>query len=401
MKMLLVTKKFPYPLKEGEPIAINYLAKSLVALGWQIDLLVLNTSKHFFDPADLPADQNFFHEIHSVKVHNHITLAGAFKSLMAGQSYILDRFYSTKFAQKLKELLLQNKYDAVQLETIYLAHYTDIVRENSAAVLSLRAHNVEHRIWERVAATTQNPLKKWYLNNQNRQLRKFEMAALNKFDLLIAITQPDLDEFKGFGLQNRSVVAPVGIDLRDYPDVPLEPQFIQQLCFIGALDWMPNQHGLVWFLENVWPKLKTKFLGCSFHIAGKNTPDWVQKKAEPSVKVHGEVPDAKAFIIENGILVAPVFSGSGIKIKVMEGMALGRVVVTTEIGAEGISAVHGQDFLLANDAEAFEARIKWCFENPSAAAEIGRRARAFIAQHYDLREIAQKVSKAYESFAMH
>lgn len=401
MKILLVTKKFPYPLKEGEPIAINYLARSLVALGCELDLLVLNTSKHYFDPKDFPDSENFFKEIYSVKVHNHITLTGALKSFLLGQSYILDRFKSKAFADKLAILLRNKKYDAVQMETIYLAHYSMVVKAESSAILTLRAHNVEHEIWERVAATTPNLIKKWYLRYQNKHLKTFEIGHLNDFDLLLAITSRDLDAFRQMGFLHHGVVAPVGLDLDGYVVDNQQGALEKQVCFIGALDWMPNQHGLIWFLEKVWPNLAKRHPKAQFHIAGKNTPDWVHSKAIGLATVHGEVPDAKDFIRQHGILVAPLFSGSGIKIKVLEGMALGRVVVTTPIGAEGISAVNGKDLLLAETALDFEKQLNWCFEHPKAAIEIAHNAREFIRYNFDLLEIGAKVKNAYAKFSKH
>ncbi len=401
MKILLVTKKFPYPLKEGEPIAINYLAKSLVALGCELDLLVLNTSKHYFDPVDLPASENFFKEIHSVQVQNHITFSGALQSLLLGQSYILDRFKSNAFADKLAKLLRNKKYDVVQMETIYLAHYNKVVRKESNALLSLRAHNVEHEIWERVAATTPNLLKKWYLNNQNKHLQRFEVGHLNEFDVLLAITGRDLDAFRHLGFCKAGIVAPVGLNLMEYSFNNQQIAPANSACFIGALDWMPNQYGLIWFIENVWPNLAKRFPNAQFHVAGKNTPEWLRNKAGGLAIVHGEVQDAKAFIREHSVLVAPLFSGSGIKIKVLEGMALGRVVVTTSIGAEGIPAVHGQHLLIADDDSDFQKQLTWCFENPQQSAEIGLAARELIRQQFDILEIGKKVFTVYQQFAKH
>jgi glycosyltransferase involved in cell wall biosynthesis len=395
MKILLVTKKFPYPLKEGEPIAINYLASSLARHGCTIDLLVLNTSKHFFDPKHLPSEANFYHQIHSVRVDNHITISGAAKSLLLGRSYILDRFFSKAFEAKLADLLQQNQYDVVQMETIYLAHYIKVVRQYFKGLLALRAHNVEHEIWERVAATS-NPLKKWYLQQQNRFLKTFETGKLNDFGLLLAITGRDLAAFRQLGFRNTGLEVPVGINLADYPihEKHLAPE--KSVCFIGALDWMPNQHGLKWFIEQVWADLSPKFGSAMLHVAGKNTPDWVYQWKGPNTQIHGEVPDAKAFISQSSVMVAPLFSGSGIKIKVLEGMALGKTVVTTSIGAEGISARHGQHLLIADTAADFQKHLQWCFERPSEAAQIGLAARGFIQAHFDNTQIAQSVVMVYQ-----
>ncbi len=397
MKILILCKKFPYPLKEGEPIAITYLSKSLVEVGCEVSLLVLNTSKHYFDPKKFPATHNHYQQIFSVPVDNHISLAGALKSWAKRQSYILDRFYSREYERKLIEILQAGNYDAIQLETVYMAHYIPAIRKHSEAIISMRSHNVEHEIWERVADNTANPIKRWYLKNQNKQLKKFELQILNTFDLLIAITQRDLDVFEKLGYRNQSVVAPVGIDLDEYvPDFQCFEKY-PNLAFIGALDWMPNQDGIIWFLEKVWPTLAKRFPKVEFHIAGKNTPDWLMKKAQERVVFHGEVPDAKVFINQFPLFIAPLFSGSGIKIKVLEGMALGRVVFTTPIGVEGIPAKDGEHLFIAQSPDDFIDKISQSIENKAAMMKMGMSAREFIRTGFDNLEIADRVLSAYRS----
>ncbi len=383
--------------EEGEPIAISYLARSLKAKGCDIDLLVLNTSKHFFDPAGLPAELNFYRNIYSVEVDNQITWSGALKSLLKGESYILSRFNSEDYAEKLKAVLTAHTYDVVQLETLYMAHYIPVIRAHSKAVIAMRAHNVEHEIWQRVAETTSNVFKKWYLQYQNKSLRTFEIEKLREYDLMVAITDRDLKVFKKLGFRNDAVVAPVGIDPAEYePDPQCFKNNEITPAFIGALDWMPNQGGVVWFLDNVWPAISKKYPNLRFHIAGKNTPEWLSRKAGQNVTVHGEVDDAKAFINQYAILVAPLFSGSGIKIKVLEGMALSRVVITTPVGAEGIPARSREHLFIAKTASQFIRHIDFCMKNPMSLWEMGRKARQFIHVHFDNLTIAGKVYRAYE-----
>ncbi len=398
MKVLILCKKFPYPLKEGEPIAITYLARALCLKGCAVTLCVLNTTKHYFDPEQLPENENFYHKIYSVKVSNYITVAGAAKSMLTGQSYILSRFYSKEYEKKLTDILSKEQFDIVQLETIYMAHYIPTVRKYSEAVIALRTHNVEHLIWQRVAETTPSFLRSFYLQYQNMSLRKFELKHLNDCDVLVAITKKDLEIFTALGFDQKSVVAPVGINMNDYIFENGKKAEPMSVAFIGALDWMPNQDGVVWFLDNVWPLLSEKFPNATFHIAGKNTPDWIFKKAAKRVVVHGEVPDAKKFIKSSPILIAPLFSGSGIKIKVLEGMAMGRVVITTSIGAEGIPAVDGKHLLVADDAKSFFSTIKLCFEDKSKVDNIGNAGIELIKSEFNNEVIAQNVIDAYQKF---
>lgn len=395
MRILVLSKKFPFPLKEGEPIAITYLSRSLRRVGCEVSLLVLNTSKHYFNPARLPEDYDHFKEIQTVEVDNRITPWGAFKSLFSGKSYILSRFYSDEYARKLAEVLKENEFEVVQLETVYLAHYIPVIRQYSHAIIAMRAHNVEHEIWQRFADNSPFFLKKWYLLLQNKHLRRFELEKLREYDILVAITSRDLEVFRRLGFAGKGVVAPVGIDLDDYP-----PDFQcftgkTSLCFIGALDWMPNQEGVLWFLDKVWKLLQKELPGIELHIAGKNTPEWLRKRQTGDVFFHGEVPSAISFVNRHPIMIAPLFSGSGIKIKVLEGMALGRVVITTPVGTEGIPARPGEHLLIAATPEQFYRHIVFCFRNQLFMREVSINARQFIRAHFDNLSIAANLKKDY------
>ena len=395
MKILILCKKFPYPLKEGEPIAISSLSRSLKRKGCEISLLVLNTSKHFFDPKKLPPTENFYKKIYSVRTNNHITAAGAVKNLVSGKSYILSRFYSGEYARQLEKVLKTEKYDVVQLETIYMAHYIPVVREHSKAIVALRAHNVEYLIWERVARCTQSVLKKWYLKYENKFLKKFETAQLNRCDILVAITENDLELFRNMGFQKKGIAIPVGINPGENKTGFNPGPMRQSIAFIGALDWMPNQDGIVWFLENVWPRLHKLFPDLEFHIAGKNTPEWLKERSTDKVIVHGEVANARSFISQHPVFVAPLFSGSGIKIKVLEAMAWGRAVVTTGIGVEGIPAEHGRHLFIANTAYDFLDAIKVCFSEKVDLLKIRKNGRELICQAFDPRQLAGRTIAAY------
>src|SRR5690606_10985460 len=159
-------------------------------------------------------------------------------------------------------------------------------------------------------------------------------------------TQDDLRNFQELGFHKKGIAVPVGFDISEYEtDFTPGPEK-QSIAFIGALDWMPYQFGIIWFIENVWPKIIKKHPLMELHIAGKNTPEWIKQKSKSGIIFHGEVPDAKVFIKQHPVMIAPLFSGSGIKVKVPEGLALGRAVISTSVGLEGIPATHGKDLFI-------------------------------------------------------
>src|SRR5690349_5417127 len=178
MRILQLCNKFPYPLKDGAAIASTYLAKAYAELGNEVTLLSMNTSKHWFDTASLPKDFDHYTDIQTVFVDNRIRPLSAFFNLFSEKSYHVERFEVAAYSRKLKEMLLKEQYDFVQLESLYLAPYIPVIRECAPqAKVVLRAHNVEHEIWERVAENS-NPLKKWYLNRITPRLKEYEATRL-------------------------------------------------------------------------------------------------------------------------------------------------------------------------------------------------------------------------------
>ncbi len=443
MKILQLCKKFPYPLKDGESVAVTYLSKALHELGCELDLLAMNTTKHYINPDDIPTNYDHYDEIILSDLDNRIKAKDALLNLFTKDSYHVVRYISKDYTDKLMKLLTQKKYDIVQLETLYLAPYVPVIRTHSQARIAMRSHNVESEIWQRIAQNTSFGLKKWYVNLLANRLQKFELDHLNAYDMMVAITNRDLQQFRKMGCTIAGHATPIGLDMSKYnavlPPPPSkrgdvnvklsqkgnvdEDSFSQSekspppegaggrntqttnqkskiknhqsLSFIGSLDWMPNLEGLTWFLENVWQKIIEKHPAITLHIAGRNTPDEWLKKEIPNVIIHGEVEDAREFITAHPIMIVPLLSGSGMRVKILESMALSRVTITTTLGLEGIDAEPDTEVLIADTAEDFVRQISFCMENADALPQIGARARAFIEAHFDNKKIAARLLEFY------
>lgn len=395
MKILQLCKKFPYPLKDGESIAVKSLSKPFHELGCEVTLLAMNTHKHFCQLDQLPENFNHYQEIHTVELDNRVKPLDAFFNLFCQDSYHISRFESDAFRHKLITLLQTQEFDIIQLETVYLAPYIPVIRQFSDAIIAMRAHNVEHEIWERITNNTRFLPKKWYLRHLTKKLKRYEIEQFPKYDLLVAISERDLAAYRKLGYKGNAIVTPIGINSGDYKADLRSLKNEPSIGFIGSLDWMPNQEGLQWFLDNVWSKLHHRFPKLKFHIAGRNTPDWMQRLQIPNVIVHGEVPDAAAFINNHPLMVVPLLSGSGMRVKILEGMALGRVVLTTSLGLEGIHARHQKEVLVADTPEAFVKVVSRCLGNQMLTRQISQRAKAFVLQNYDNREIAINLLQTY------
>lgn len=391
MKILQLCKKFPFPLKEGEAIAVYHLSRGLVEQGCTVDLLTMNTLKHHYAQVEWPAAFAHYHRVVAVEVDNRLSVSGAFLNLFSRESYHVSRFDTPEFAAVLEQLLAENDYDAILLETLYLAPYIPLIRNKSKAVVVMRSHNVEFSIWERVSQHTRSTLKRKYLQYLTHKLKRFEIGQLQAYDLLAPVSAYDLQVFKALGYKGYHLVTPIGLNLDLYPVEPLKEGVAQRLGFIGSLDWLPNQEALQWFLQKVWPLLHGKFPGLEFDIAGRNAPADFLRQTPAGVHFLGEVADAAAFVNEHIIALAPLRSGSGLKVKVLEAMALGRVVLGSSIALEGIPAQDGRHFLLANTPEDFVRQLSRLQENPQLAVQLGQTARELIQTEFDYRDVARKL----------
>jgi len=397
MRILQLTNKIPYPPKDGGAIATLNISTGLARLGHDITILGMNTSKHYFDLKLIPENLTKQIDIREVIVDTKISVFAALKNLLFSDNpYNAERFFHDGFARALTNLLKEKTFDVIQLEGLYLGYYIDIIRKHSKARISLRAHNIEHEIWQRTASQEKRYWKKLYFRMLAGRIRRFEMNILNKYDLLVPITERDASHYKSFGNKKPFLTVPSGYDTSLL--VP-QPEIIQypSVFFIGTLDWFPNQEGLVWFVEKVWPMVLQRHPDLKFHVAGRNAPHWITKlfTNNPNINYLGEIDDAYQFINENAVMVAPLFSGSGMRVKIIEGMALGKTIVTTTIGAEGINITPGKNIFIEDDEEGFCNQIDKLVIDRVLFDEVGRHANLFVRDNYDNHKISISLADFY------
>lgn len=396
MRILQLANKIPYPPKDGGAIATLNIAKGLAELGHEVTILGMNTTKHYFDLNLIPETLKKAIHFREVKVDTGLSvLAGLFNLLFSQQPYNAVRFFNNNFTQELIAILQEKEFDIIQLEGLYLMYYLNTIRQYSEAKVALRAHNIEHEIWERSALQERSPVKRYYLNILARRIKKFKLSMLNKYDILIPITRRDARQFDSFGNVKPSIVIPVGTAVGSAREQNTEIDY-PGVFFIGTLDWFPNQEGLIWFMDKVWPKVIAVMPGLMFHVAGRNAPGWMAErlKNNPNTKYHGEIESADEFIDRNALMIAPLFSGSGMRVKIVEGMARGKTILTTKIGAEGIEVENGRHLLIQDYENDFAACIVELMNNKQRFSEIGKNAKQFVEKHYD----NQKISQLLEAF---
>ena len=389
MRILQLCNKFVYPPKDGGAIGIFNYTKAFSALGNEVTVLAMNTSKHPYDIKDLPEDVKKMAEWISIDVDNAVKPISAFISLLQNRSYNIARFISSEYNEKLIELLNQKEFDIIQLEGLYLSPYLETIRAFSQARIVMRSHNIEHEIWQRSADNEKSFLKRLYLKILAKQMRSYEISRLNKYDLMTSVTERDAQMLKTFGCELPIHVCPAPYDETVLKADKTKMEY-PSLFFIGALDWMPNVEGLEWFLKIVWENISLKFPDLKFYIAGRSA-DKAKLPEMKNVVVVGEVENAYEFMNSKGVMIVPLLSGSGIRVKIIEGMALGKTIVTTSLGAEGIPCKDGQNILIADTPEAFADKITKCINEKITFAMIGDNALQFAKQRFSSQEVTSKL----------
>jgi polysaccharide biosynthesis protein PslH len=396
MNILQVTNKVPYPANDGGAIACMNLTRGFALLGHDVTVLAMNTKKHHTELSDIPESVQDWARFRLVDVPAGISaLAATINFLFSGKPYNAVRFISDAFSKELKNVLEEKDFDIVQLEGLYVCPYIPLIRKYSRAKIVYRAHNIEHEIWERTATLTQG-MKKIYLKILSRRIKIFEREFLNQYDLLVPITERDGIILDKLGNTRPAHISPTGIDTTVL--IPHSKNLEHPSLFhIGSLEWAPNQEGLIWFIDKCWPKIHEKFPDLTFYIAGRKAPDrLVRWFKAPNIVFMGEVDDAYRFMNSKSIMVVPLFSGSGMRIKIIEGMALGKPIVSTPIGTEGISTQSGKNILIADNEQEFVSYVERLITDTELFQTISRNAIEYIQEKFDNLALAGALIGFYE-----
>lgn len=372
------------------------LAKGFSLLGHKVHVLAMNTQKHHISFDDIPESLKEKVSFELVDVPAKVTVAGLLSNLIfTKQPYNATRFIDERFSRKLLRVLKEKQFDLIQLEGLYLCPYIALIRQNSKALIAYRAHNVEHEIWERTAKVTPG-IKRFYTKLLSKRIRKFEQRYLNTYDVLVPITDRDGDILDEMGNQKPRHTSQSGIDLATL--VPKAGNLEYPSVFhIGALDWPPNQEGLLWFLDNCWQSLQHQYPELKFYVAGRNAPDWLRSKLQyKNVMFLGEIEDAYAFMNSKAIMLVPLLAGSGMRVKIIEGLALGKAIVSTRIGAEGISVENRKQIMIADQPDEFTNAVIELIDNRGLYDQLCKNAISFIHEKFDNLAIAESLIDFYK-----
>jgi glycosyltransferase involved in cell wall biosynthesis len=377
VRILVLTPRLPWPPIDGGRIAMGRLAEGLQHAGAEVEIVSLNPRKHRADVASAPVP------VEAIDIDTSRIVWSRHAP------FLVSRFVSRAFREAIRAALRRFRPDVVQIESPFLLPYVDVVRNESNARMVLRSLNVEFRIWEGLAANERNLFRRFALRRVAASLRNYEVRHLNTPDAVIPISTADAEDFRGLGCTRPMQVVPCGLTLSDVGSP--EPGTVG---FIGSLDFRPNQEAVAWIVDELWPRVPYARL----FIAGSGAPDWLRDRARgQNIEFLGEIPDAHAFLRRMSVVIAPLFAGGGMRIKVLEAMALAKPIVATTLGAGGIEVGNGRDILIADDVASFADAVTRLLREPETASRIGNAARMTVRDRYDNDTLARGLLRFYES----
>jgi glycosyltransferase involved in cell wall biosynthesis len=242
-------------------------------------------------------------------------------------------------------------------------------------------HNVESSLWKRMAATESNPIKRMAFGIEAAKMSRYERAALRRFQHIIAVSDHDRNQMLEMDPAAQITVVPTGVDTSNFSVAPPSSANPPRIVFTGSMDWEPNIDAVEYFCGQIWPGIMAQFPNAVFQIVGRNPHAKVRRLASPSVQITGTVPSVAEYLGDATVVVVPLRVGGGTRLKIFEAMAMGKAVVSTSIGAEGLEVESGRDLILADDATTFAESILLLLRDAALRRKYEEAAVALASQH--------------------
>ena len=396
MKILWLNAGLLLPLDKGGKLRTWHLMRHL-ARHHEITYL------SFADPSQTDADREGMREVCArlETVPRTDPAKGTLRFYADAARYVVDplpyavaKYRSKPYAARVRQLLDRGGFDALVCDFLPPA-------VNLPAVLPIPSvlftHNVEAEIWRRHVEMAGNAVSRQLLTQQWRRMLRFEREALARFDVVLAVSEVDGQTFEGLypgALRQPVHVVKTGVDTAYFTPMP-DAERRAHLVFTGSMDWLPNEDGMLYFVRDILPHVRAAEPNVTLSIIGRAPTPAVRKLADTAgVEVTGRVDDVRPHVAAGTVYVVPLRIGGGTRLKIFEAMSMGRAVVSTSIGAEGLPVTHGKDIVIADDPAHFAGAVVALIRDTHKRRQIETAARRLVVDHYDWAAVAHDFDTA-------
>jgi sugar transferase (PEP-CTERM/EpsH1 system associated) len=398
MNVLIFTPYLPYPLNNGGLIRVHHLVVN-IARSHNVTLLCLEPDN------DAQAAGIEVLRAQGVTVELAPADRGQLKqykrmyqlaSLFSSKTYEYYKYHSKALQNRIDELCQAEHFDLILTEFSQMGYYQ--LPDNIEKYVD--QHNVEYEIMQRTFETERSPLRKFLAKAEWRKYYHHEIENCEKFDACLTTSQRDADILKSrMSSDTQFHVIPNGVDSEFFQPATdtANPNLI---LFTGTISYYPNVEGILWFAKSVWPIIKQKKPDAQFCIAGKAPPAEVQALAsDPDIEVTGAVDDMRDYYAKAAVVVVPLRVGGGTRLKILEAMAMGKAIVSTAVGAEGINYTKEQDILIEDEPNTFADATIRVMSDGTLRDTLESQGRALVEKQYDWRAVTEQLCRIFENSA--
>lgn len=392
--ILFLTTRFPYPPDDGGKIDtlanLNILSKN-----YNVFLFYIGNK----DEREKELEEHInLQGLYNYTKNAKNNLIGIFINLFCKVPYTISKYHDYNIYKKIEGIIKEKNINIVFIDHLHMAFYGKLIKEKFDGIkLILREHNAEYIFWKRIFKEEKNIIKKFIFWWQSLKILNYEREITNIFDRCVMISPIDQLNLKKINTNAKTVAIPTAMNIKKYQFSHTINTISHSMIYLGNFSWLPNLQGLLWFLREVWPEIIGMFPKAKLFIVGKNPPKEISEYQNNDIIVTGYVNDVKLWIAKSEIFIVPLFSGGGIRIKILEAMAIGKPIVSTSIGAEGIDAKNMKNIIISDNKESFVKSIKLLFYNKKIRDNLSKNSRKLIEEKYSFEVIEKEINHIIEN----
>jgi polysaccharide biosynthesis protein PslH len=308
-------------------------------------------------------------------------------SLLSSEPYGIVKFCRPEVRRRLRTLLGEETYDVIVCDFVFAA---GVIPWELRTPKVLFTHNVEAAIWRRHYEVARNPIWKAISKREWRKMEAAEVRYLRLADHVLTVSETDRDTFAAFLNPAKLTVIPTGVDVDYFHPMSVE-ETENSLVFTGSMDWLPNEDAIFYFADAILPLIKRKSPEALLEVVGRSPSRRLQALAETekSIRLTGWVVDIRPFLARGSVCIVPLRIGGGTRLKIFEAMAMGKAVISTSVGAEGLPVSSGENIFLADSPEVFADSVTALLRDSKERKRLGTAARALVEEKYSWRKVAE------------
>lgn len=390
MRILWLTPRIACPPDSGGTIVTYYLLRHLAARGHHITLWPISEVR---GTPKLGEGIELFPQ--TFPVPRHHSLGRVLLSSLTARPYAISRYLDRRVLREIRRVLDPSRYDLIQVDHLHLAEYGLAIDRREQPPRVLLVHNVESVLWERLADVEPHPIKKIFGKYQAHKLRRYEIAVLSQYDAVVTLSPIDAARLQELCPYAHVGAIPPGVDdeLFHSLDISEEPYAV---AFLGPLDWVPNADGARWFCREIWPKIKAHIPQARCYIVGRHPPRDLLAGSHQDVVLMGYVPEVSPIMACASVFVVPIRIGSGVRLKILHALAMGKAVVTTSVGCEGLELMDDEHLWVADTPQEFADKVIALLHAPATRRRLGEAGMQHVRARYRWPAAAEALEVLYQ-----